>query len=247
MRGSALRWRRRRKSGAGSAVLVALFNRSLFRPRLQLPVYIWVPEEEGQFQPGRCSRWWLAASLQALDADLRVRLSSTRIGTFALLACRGLQGLLPTQLLHVVAPPLTFATPSMAARQPTVPSATAHSRRRWARASWRTARQTAACCCAAWPRSWGRGRCFSTTCEPCWTAGPGWLRRWLGRLLLLSRCLFEQRWRCVAATRCGCMQWSSGRNCVSALRPLGAHVCPWSPLPLLHIPPSQLRPHLHGA
>ena len=39
----------------------------------QLPVYIWVPEEEGQFQPGRCSRWWLAASLQALDADLRVR------------------------------------------------------------------------------------------------------------------------------------------------------------------------------
>ena len=42
-------------------------------PALQLPVYIWVPEEEGQFQPGRCSRWWLAASLQALDADLRVR------------------------------------------------------------------------------------------------------------------------------------------------------------------------------
>ena len=38
---------------------------------LQLPVYIWAPEEEGQFQPGRCSRWWLAASLRALDADLR--------------------------------------------------------------------------------------------------------------------------------------------------------------------------------
>lgn len=42
-------------------------------PCLQLPVYIWAPEEEGQFQPGRCSRWWLAASLATLDADLRSR------------------------------------------------------------------------------------------------------------------------------------------------------------------------------
>lgn len=37
----------------------------------QLPVYLWAPEEEGQFQPGRCSRWWLNCSLAALDADLR--------------------------------------------------------------------------------------------------------------------------------------------------------------------------------
>ncbi|KAL4431148.1 hypothetical protein ABPG75_006404 [Micractinium tetrahymenae] len=36
-----------------------------------IPVYIWAPEEEGQFQPGRCSRWWLHHSLAALDSDLR--------------------------------------------------------------------------------------------------------------------------------------------------------------------------------
>ena len=37
----------------------------------QVPVYIWAPEEEGQFQPGRCSRWWLHNSLEALEADLK--------------------------------------------------------------------------------------------------------------------------------------------------------------------------------
>ena len=36
----------------------------------QIPVFIWAPEEEGQFQPGRCSRWWLSVSLAALEADL---------------------------------------------------------------------------------------------------------------------------------------------------------------------------------
>lgn len=41
-------------------------------PPLQVPVYLWAPEEEGQFQPGRCSRWWLHKSLEALDRDLRV-------------------------------------------------------------------------------------------------------------------------------------------------------------------------------
>lgn len=40
-------------------------------PCRQVPVYIWAPEEEGQFQPGRCSRWWLRHSLAALDSDLR--------------------------------------------------------------------------------------------------------------------------------------------------------------------------------
>ncbi|KAK9819946.1 hypothetical protein WJX72_004261 [[Myrmecia] bisecta] len=35
-----------------------------------IPVYIWAPEEEGQFQPGRCSRWWLYSSLNALQQDL---------------------------------------------------------------------------------------------------------------------------------------------------------------------------------
>jgi len=36
-----------------------------------LPVYIYVPEEEGQFQPGRCSRWWLTCSLRSLDTQLQ--------------------------------------------------------------------------------------------------------------------------------------------------------------------------------
>ena len=31
---------------------------------------MFAPEEEGQFQPGRCSRWWLHNSLQALEKDL---------------------------------------------------------------------------------------------------------------------------------------------------------------------------------
>ncbi|KAG7672050.1 hypothetical protein Ndes2526B_g06988 [Nannochloris sp. 'desiccata'] len=35
-----------------------------------VPVYIYAPEEEGQFQPGRCSRWWLDSSLKSLEADL---------------------------------------------------------------------------------------------------------------------------------------------------------------------------------
>lgn len=40
------------------------------QPRSQIPVYIWAPEEEGQFQPGRCGRWWLRQSLLALAAEL---------------------------------------------------------------------------------------------------------------------------------------------------------------------------------
>ncbi|WIA22738.1 hypothetical protein OEZ86_009697 [Tetradesmus obliquus] len=35
-----------------------------------VPVFIWSPEEEGQFQPGRCSRWWLKQSLAFLSAQL---------------------------------------------------------------------------------------------------------------------------------------------------------------------------------
>ncbi len=38
-----------------------------------LPVYIWGPEEEGDWPPGAASRWWLHQSLKALDADLRAR------------------------------------------------------------------------------------------------------------------------------------------------------------------------------
>ncbi|KAJ6819365.1 cryptochrome-1 [Iris pallida] len=36
-----------------------------------LPVFVWCPEEEGQFRPGRCSRWWLKQSLARLDMSLR--------------------------------------------------------------------------------------------------------------------------------------------------------------------------------
>jgi len=33
-------------------------------------VYVWSPEEEGLFKPGRCSRWWLYQSLKAFEKDL---------------------------------------------------------------------------------------------------------------------------------------------------------------------------------
>eukprot|EP00249_Psilotum_nudum_P022231 c28427_g1_i1 orf=1839-3896(-) len=36
-----------------------------------IPVFIWSPEEEGHFLPGRVSRWWLKQSLLHLDQSLR--------------------------------------------------------------------------------------------------------------------------------------------------------------------------------
>lgn len=36
-----------------------------------IPVYIYAPEEDGQFQPGRCSRWWLERALGSLQTDIR--------------------------------------------------------------------------------------------------------------------------------------------------------------------------------
>ncbi|KAL5705239.1 Cryptochrome-1 [Ranunculus cassubicifolius] len=36
-----------------------------------IPVYIWAPEEEGHFYPGRVSRWWLKQSLSHLDFYLK--------------------------------------------------------------------------------------------------------------------------------------------------------------------------------
>lgn len=36
-----------------------------------LPVFIWCPSEEGQFYPGRVSRWWLKQTLAHLDQSLR--------------------------------------------------------------------------------------------------------------------------------------------------------------------------------
>jgi deoxyribodipyrimidine photo-lyase len=38
-----------------------------------IPVFIWSPEEEGDWPPGAASRWWLHHSLKALDASLRKR------------------------------------------------------------------------------------------------------------------------------------------------------------------------------
>jgi deoxyribodipyrimidine photo-lyase len=46
-----------------------------------IPVYIWSPEEEGDWVPGGASRWWLHHSLAALAADLRER------GSRLILAC----------------------------------------------------------------------------------------------------------------------------------------------------------------
>ncbi|CAM6090628.1 unnamed protein product [Calypogeia fissa] len=36
-----------------------------------IPVFIWAPEEDGEFRPGRVSRWWLKQSLAHLDSSLR--------------------------------------------------------------------------------------------------------------------------------------------------------------------------------
>ncbi len=36
-----------------------------------IPVYVWSPQEEGGWEPGGASRWWLHRSLHALDAELR--------------------------------------------------------------------------------------------------------------------------------------------------------------------------------
>lgn len=34
-------------------------------------VFVWAPEEEGQYYPGRVSRWWLKNSLAHLHSSLR--------------------------------------------------------------------------------------------------------------------------------------------------------------------------------
>ena len=36
-----------------------------------VPVFVWSPEEEGDWPPGAASRWWLHHALHALDDDLR--------------------------------------------------------------------------------------------------------------------------------------------------------------------------------
>jgi deoxyribodipyrimidine photo-lyase len=36
-----------------------------------IPIYIWAPDEEGDWAPGGASKWWLHQSLKALAADLK--------------------------------------------------------------------------------------------------------------------------------------------------------------------------------
>mgnify|MGYP000754492498 FL=1 len=38
-----------------------------------IPVFIWSPEEEGEWQPGAASRWWLHQSLGKLSAAIEKR------------------------------------------------------------------------------------------------------------------------------------------------------------------------------
>jgi deoxyribodipyrimidine photo-lyase len=38
-----------------------------------IPVFLWSPEEEGRWQPGSASRWWLHQSLARLETSLRQR------------------------------------------------------------------------------------------------------------------------------------------------------------------------------
>jgi len=38
-----------------------------------IPVYVWAPEDDGDWAPGAASRWWLHCSLESLDASLRQR------------------------------------------------------------------------------------------------------------------------------------------------------------------------------
>ncbi|MEP7242526.1 MAG: deoxyribodipyrimidine photo-lyase [Gammaproteobacteria bacterium] len=43
------------------------------RGRAVIPIYIWSPEDDGDWPPGSASQWWLHHSLLALDSSLRHR------------------------------------------------------------------------------------------------------------------------------------------------------------------------------
>uniref|UniRef100_A0A383WNN2 Photolyase/cryptochrome alpha/beta domain-containing protein n=1 Tax=Tetradesmus obliquus TaxID=3088 RepID=A0A383WNN2_TETOB len=72
----AIVWFRRDLRLYDNPALVAALNSA----RTVIPLYIWAPEEEGQFQPGRQTRWWskhsvmcLAQSLEQLGSRLVIR------------------------------------------------------------------------------------------------------------------------------------------------------------------------------
>ena len=68
--------------GGGAATTVVWFRRDLrlednpaltaaVRAGKVVAVFIWAPEEEDNYYPGRASRWWLSQSLNHLDCSLR--------------------------------------------------------------------------------------------------------------------------------------------------------------------------------
>jgi deoxyribodipyrimidine photo-lyase len=68
-RGGSLLWLRQDLRLADNPALLAAIRHG----GPIIPVFIWSPEEEGRWQPGAASRWWLHQSLSRLDASLRDR------------------------------------------------------------------------------------------------------------------------------------------------------------------------------
>ncbi|XVF62856.1 hypothetical protein PTKIN_Ptkin09bG0042200 [Pterospermum kingtungense] len=73
------------------------------------PVYIWCPKEEGQFYPGRVSRWWLKQSLAHLDQSLKTLgaelvLIKTQSTLSALLDCINATGATKVVFNHLYDP-----------------------------------------------------------------------------------------------------------------------------------------------
>ena len=64
MSGPVIVWFRRDLRLSDHAPLQAARN------GIVIPVFIWSPDEEGDWPPGAASRWWLHHSLEALNADL---------------------------------------------------------------------------------------------------------------------------------------------------------------------------------
>ncbi|KAL9264086.1 Cryptochrome-2-like protein [Drosera capensis] len=74
-----------------------------------LPVFIWCPKEEGEFYPGRASRWWLkqslahlGESLKTLGAELTLMKAESTLG--ALLECVRVTGATKVVFNHLYDP-----------------------------------------------------------------------------------------------------------------------------------------------
>ncbi len=65
--GGSIVWFRQDLRLADNPALLAAFRHG----RPIIPVFIWAPDEEGQWPPGSASRWWLHQSLSQLDGSLR--------------------------------------------------------------------------------------------------------------------------------------------------------------------------------